>query len=264
MKILLIISLSLTCWVNNFATSASTDIRKSMVHFDQAFLPVYLHVHDGNMVEAKRAVFYLEFQWQQMRNQHEFSNLDAQWRHSFAKINDYLGNAYFAIDSNNPTLAMKHLESTKSELIDLRERYHISYYLDYLFDFQESTEQMSAIADDEMLNLLGWGELEDLTQATADAWRDASYQPMDATLYELSIEDLIQLRHNMQQVTLILDEVQSAMDKANREDVAKTCKKIAPAFRKVLVHFGNFDAAAMHYAQRDDKTQQHIYSRFQN
>jgi hypothetical protein len=261
MKTLLSISLGIALIFNNFNCQPA-DVKKSMVHFDQAFLPVYKYTYEGNMHEAKQAIFYLEFQWQKLRNQHEFAKQDRAWRNAFSQTDDALGSAYFAIDKNDPRLALQHLETAKNALIHLREQYRIDYYPDYLYDFQRAANLVTEVSADQMLCRMGWGELEDMAQAATDAWRDAQHQPVDIALYELDSEKLIQLKDKMQVVSAALDDVHQALESADRVAVAKACKKLEPAYLEVLWMFGSFDASAIHYAQRDTKSQ--IYSRFQN
>lgn len=261
MKTLLSITLGITLVFNNFFCQPA-GIQKSMVHFDQAFLPVYKYAYEGNMNEAKQAIFFLEFQWQQLRNQHEFARQDANWRNAFSKTDKALGDAYYAIDDNNSRLAFEKLEVAKNAMMALREQYRIDYYLDYLFDFQEAAQLVTETSTDQMLCLMGWGELEDMAQAATNAWRDAQHEPVDVALYELDSEKLMLLKDKMQVVALALDDMNAAMESANRAKVATACKKLEPAYLEVLWMFGNFDASATHYAQRDTKNQ--IYSRFQN
>ncbi len=261
MKTLLSISLGITLIFNNFYCQPA-GIQKSMVQFDQAFLPVYRYAHEGKMSEAKEAIFYLEFRWQQLRNQHEFARQDTDWRSAFSKTDKALGSAYYAIDANNAPRALEQLEAAKESLIALRERYRIDYYLDYLFDFQHTARLVTGTSADQMLCRMGWGEIEDMAQTATDAWRDVQHQPVDAALYELNPEKLMQLKENMQHVAQALDDMNQALEGADRAELAAACQKLEPAFLQVLWAFGSFDASAIHYAQRDTKNQ--IYSRFQN
>ena len=85
-----------------------------MVRFDQAFIPVLMAVDQGDIYKAKSAVFYLEFQWQKLNNQ--YSNLlsgNEDWQEAFRRVNDWLGDAYFAIDNNDPKLASNQLGHVK-------------------------------------------------------------------------------------------------------------------------------------------------------
>ncbi len=226
------------------------DVRKSMVHFDQAFLPVLMHTYKGDMHQAKRAVFYLEFQWQKLRNQHEFIRPEPEWQDAFRRIDEWLGDAYTAIDANDAKLAMAQLEHVRYEFMELRERFRINYYLDYLYDFQASAELLTETAGDEMLCLMAWEELEQMAMDANAAWRDVQYQPVDAVLYELDAEKLARLDDHMQRVTGLMKNLNAAIETADRAEVAQACKKLEPAFTEVLWVFGNINASTTYYAER--------------
>lgn len=231
----------------------SVDARKGMVHFDQAFLPVMMHVYKGDMYQAKKAVFYLDFQWQKLRNQYEFARKESQWRDAFQNIGERLGDAYAAIDGNNAKIAFAQLEQVKDEFITLRERFGIDYYLDYLYDFQAATNTLMETSEDEMICLLQWEDLEQMALETNQAWQDVRFQPIDVELYELDIEKASLLKAKMQVMTTVINNLNKAIDSANRAEVAKACKKIEPAFVEILWVFGNFDASATYYA--DNKSE---------
>lgn len=43
------------------------DLAKAMLLFDQGYIPAWYYAKTGDMVKAKKAVFYLEFQWQRLQ-----------------------------------------------------------------------------------------------------------------------------------------------------------------------------------------------------
>ncbi|HMO40793.1 MAG TPA: hypothetical protein PKC76_05845 [Saprospiraceae bacterium] len=248
MKTLLTFSIASVLLLTNFVCQP-LDIRKGMVQFDQAFLPVLMHTRQGDMNEAKKAVFYLDFQWQRLRNQYEFSHTEHEWREAFRQINEHLGKAYQAIDANQPALALWQLESVRQEWTNLRTRYRIDYYLDYLYDFQEAADLLTETATDEMLCLQAWEDLEKMAAETAAAWQEVRYYPLDADLYELDADKIELLRARMQTVAAVLQNMEKAIETADRAQVAAVCTRLQPAFLKVLWVFGNDNASTTYYAR---------------
>ena len=62
------------------------DLKKAMVHFDQAFIPVLMAVDQGDIYKAKSAVFYLEFQWQKLNNKYgDLLQSNEDWQEAFAE-----------------------------------------------------------------------------------------------------------------------------------------------------------------------------------
>ncbi|MDX1940460.1 MAG: hypothetical protein SFU99_07905 [Saprospiraceae bacterium] len=253
MKTLLTLTITTFILITNL-NCQSADVRKSMVHFDQAFLPVMMHVYQGNMYQAKKSVFYLDFKWQKLRNQYEFARVESAWRNAFVQIDEYLGNAYMAIDGNNAKLALAQLQQVKDEFVALRERYRIEYYLDYLYDFQATASTLTETSADEMLCLMEWEDLEQMSLETNQAWQDVRFQPVDVEFYELDIEKMTLLKAKMQVMTTLIKNLNKAIESANRAEVAKACAKIQPALVEVLWVFGNIDASATYYADNNSES----------
>ncbi len=227
------------------------DYRKGMVHFDQAFLPVMLYVYEGNLVQAKKAVFNLNFQWRRLQNQHQGAiHSDTEWAERFRRIDGWLDDAYYAIDGNRPLTAINQLEHVKYELIALRRKYNIDYYLDYLYDFQSAADMLAETANDEMLCLLEWEEFTALGQHTEKQWRRVLIQPFDAELYEFDDEQVQLLRQRQAEVTRRLAHLSKVMECADREQIARASIALEPALMNVIRLFGDDPTEQTFFAGR--------------
>jgi len=165
-------------------------IKEDMVQFDQAYLPVWAYAYEGNLQKAKASVFYLEFQWQRLRGKYQDAMPDESWQETFRRVNDWLGDVYYAIDANELPLALSQLEHVRYELQQLRREYHVDYFLDHLYDFQDELAILTEAANDDMLCLLEWLESErlgydigferallDWIRKHRDGWRAARRHP---------------------------------------------------------------------------------------
>ncbi len=228
----------------------NVDIRSSMVRFDQAFLPALEYTLRGDGHEAKRAVFYLEFEWRKLRSrlQHRYP----EERQFLSRIDDWLGDAYFAIDANCPVTAANQLEHVKYEMMELRDRKGIDYYLDDLYDFQGGLEVLAEAAADEMLCLMEWPEFVALSDDLQREWAAIQQKPFDAALYEFDAGDVRQLRYQQQSMKEALDNFAKAVDSAQRDEIEQASQALEPAFGQVLHLFGNFDATKTYFAQRNN------------
>lgn len=247
MKAMIRIS-ALTMMALLLTSFTKTDLRSHMVRFDQAFLPTLEHTLRGDVFEAKRAVFYLEFQWRKLRTrlQHRYPGE----RLALSRIDGWLGDAYYAIDANCPVTAANQLEHVKYEMMVLRDRHDIDYYLDDLYDFQGGLELVAEAAADEMLCLMEWSEFVALTHELRGEWRSIQRKPFDAALYEFDADQVRQLRHYQQSMAKALDAFAKAVDSAQREDAELASQKLEPAFEQVLHLFGNFEGARTYFAQQ--------------
>lgn len=247
MKVILRIS-ALAIATLLLSSHTSPDIRSQMVRFDQAFLPALEHTLQGDVYEAKRAVFYLEFEWRKLRTrlQHRYP----EERPALSRIDGWLGDAYYAIDANCPVTAANQLEHVKYELMVFRDRHGIEYYLDRLFDFQGGLEVVAEAAADEMLCLMEWSEFEALTHELQREWHTIQRQPFNAALYEFEADQTRQLRFYQQSMDKALDAFAKAVYSAQREDAELAGRKLEPALQRVLHLFGNFEGAQTYFAHK--------------
>lgn len=224
------------------------DIRKDFVHFDQAFLPVLFYVAENNIYEAKRAVFHLGYHWQQLKNRHEMTKTQLDWQKTFRSVDKRLNAAFFAIDANQQERALLQLNAVKRELINLRFNYKIDYYIDYLYDFQTTATVLQETVEDEMLTLLEWEDVMAMAVELNRKWNVVTTKKFNAELYEFDEDQLWKLHTTMESVSDTLQEINAAMDCAERLKVAKATKKLELALMEVLRLFGNFEEAATYYA----------------
>lgn len=240
-----IILSSFVFWAANCQTP---EIHKPMAQFDQAFLPVLIYSYEGNAHQAKRAVFYLDFQWQKLRNRCLYSL--PQEEEALRRIGDWLGDAYFAIDANAPNLAANQLEHVKYEFMELRSRHGIDYYLDQLYGFHANLSLLAEAANDEALCLMDWEEYEQLLYQTQGQWAQICRQPIDAELYGFDMDKTNRLIQRQLIMKEVLDGFAASAACADRLEMAKSSNALQPAFLDVLKLFGAFEASQTYFAQR--------------
>lgn len=226
----------------------TTEVRKSMVHFDRAFIPVLIYAYEGDIHQAKRSVFYLEFQWQKLQKKYEGYLPDEA--EALNRISAWLGDAYYAIDANSPATAANQLEHVKYELMELRRRYGIDYYPDGLYDFQSTIDLLADAAGDELMCRIEWDEYEHLINRAQGAWKAVMEQPFDAGLYEFDETRLGQLKAKQHVMEEVLVEFAETFSCANRQDLAVASQGLQPAFFEVLRLFGSFEASQTYFAHK--------------
>ncbi|MCB0548680.1 MAG: hypothetical protein KDD19_13960 [Phaeodactylibacter sp.] len=237
----------ITILASLFTGCDTNEARKAMVHFDRAFVPLMIYTFEGDIHQAKRSVFYVEFQWQKLKKQYQgYLPEEAE---SLARINSWLGDAYYAIDANNLLLAANQLEHVKYEFMELRQQYAIEYYLDGLFEFQDAIGLLTEAAEDEMLCLMEWEEYEHLLYKTIAEWQALRKEPLDTELYEFDEARARQLVSKQEAMEAVLYQFAETFSNANRRQLAIASQSLQPAFFEVLRLFGNFEASQTYFAQ---------------
>lgn len=228
-----------------------TNIQRDFARFDQAYLPVLFYVCDNNTYQAKRAVFHLEYHWQQLYNRYEFNRSEPEWRGTFRRVNTQLNEAYTAIDANNPTVALVQLEMVKQELMDFRALYHIEYYLDNLFEFQAAVDVLKATTEDEMLYMMEWEDVMDMAEALENKWKAVTKTKLEAAIFEFDENKTWKWHTTMESVSEKVGMVQEAMNHADRAKVAAASEKLDRTLKEVIRLFGSFEATSTYYVQNE-------------
>ncbi len=247
MKYLLRSVLALALVLSTYSCDVQ-DIKEDMVHFDQAYIPVWVYTYEGNAQRAKAAVFFLEFQWQRLRARYEQSVPEESWQETFRRVNDWLGDVYYAIDANELQLARSQLEHVRYELQQLRREYHVDYFLDRLYDFQDELAILTEAANDDRLCMLEWPEFEELTVAALQRWRNLMVRPFDAGFYGLDAEEERLFDAYKLEMETALIAFADIVETADQEAIAAESCHLEGTFIPLLRLFGNFKASTTYYA----------------
>lgn len=214
------------------------DVQKAMVQFDQAFIPVWFYTHEGKVLKAKASIFPLEFQWQQFRMKYAESVEAEEWRFTFDRIDDWLADAYYAIDANQLEIAFNQLEFVKYELRQLRRLYGIYYYLDELYDFQDALAVLVEASADPALCRMDWNEFEDMADAVHLQWRGVMSRYFDADLHGFDDKDLALYQARQEKLERVLARFSAMVKYTDREALAAASSELEPAFYELLRLFG--------------------------
>lgn len=216
-------------------------VEKSMVRFDQAFIPVYFYVWKGDMVSAKEAVFNMISKWQHLN--HKAKSLlpeDVDWQEGFRRTDVWLDDALTYIDANHQEYALAELDHARYELMEIRGFKGIPYYLDDLYNFQINVEEVYDVASDDMLCLLEWGEFEIMVKNIDKEWQNIQAKPIDETLFELNKYQIKKMEMLHKMIAHQMEDVMQTLDCGNHLDVAVRVKTVEVTFMKMLCTFGVF------------------------
>ena len=212
-----------------------------MVHFDQAFIPVFFYVWKGDMVHAKSAVFSLSTKWQTLRHQTQrVLPEDLDWQEGLRRTDRWLSDAIMSIDDNRQEYALAELDHIRYELAEIRRHKGIPYYLDDLYEFHGNTEEVYDVASDDMLCLLEWKEFETLVIKLNQQWQAIQKKPIDTDLFEIKSIQQGRVELMQRMITIQMEKVMDALYCDTHFEVARRVKTVEISFMKMLCDFGRF------------------------
>ena len=240
MRTLLTILVFLFGW--NANAIAGPDLKRDMAQLDRAFIPVWYHVWTGDVISAKKSVFYLAFEWQKFENRyHNYAPESDDWQETFRRVGAWLDGAYQAIDGNCLDLAYNQLDHVRYEMLDFRTRLGIDYYLDDLFDFECAMGEVLVVIQDPALETLEWDGFRLLTDKMNKSWEVVLLKEPEANIYQLSEAKRQQLYISLELFKAKLDALDQAIKTSDQCEVLEAIRLLEPTFMQVLTTFGNFD-----------------------
>ncbi len=107
------------------ANMRDAEILQAMARFDEGFVPMWVHVEEGQWCEAEKDIFRVEFHWQRLL--HNYLPGAPDWA---CRADEDLGSAYRAVDAGRLEEAAELLDGVRRALQDYRQREGLDYFLD--------------------------------------------------------------------------------------------------------------------------------------
>lgn len=113
------------------------DIQNKIVAFDEAFVPVWYYAYTNQPEEVAQAVFYLDQAWAALRADYQdVVGYQSDWEETYNCVNDFIRGVVQAAEYHEVNTVLLDMEYIKFELMQLRARYEVDYYLDNVWAFQ--------------------------------------------------------------------------------------------------------------------------------
>ncbi len=227
-----------------FAYCNPRDLNMGMVSFDKAFIPAWYYLNIGDQPNAQNAMLVLNGKWNKLENQfyQSPSAEQADWKATVEQIDSWLSQATEAIADKDLERAIYQLDHARYELIDLRWREKMTYYLDNVWDLEASIYQAQSVAADPMLDLLEWNEFACINEQVFQSWarleslnpdeEHFGFSPQESILYQKYKRDLGLVIHRYLEETECVDICRFA------EEVGR----LEPAYWNFLRLFGDFES----------------------
>ena len=235
-----------------FSQSENQDLIKAMVQFDQGYIPAWYYAKMGDMVKAKKAVFYLEFQWQRLQTawnspMAEFPEPGIALQRASVRLSE----AYLAMDNNDPIRAKRSLERAQQEIRQLRSMYGISYFLDPWYTLEGDLSTVLTTLKDPQLKLMEWEEVTELALECSHSWNAIHQMPIDSRLLDWGEAEKAALTKAQKAIDQKMTGLQRAMNSGDQDQAVQAAQAAYDAFLAGLKHFGTFSVASASYAERN-------------
>ena len=226
--------------------------KEDMIAFDKAFVPVYYHITLEDNYMAKRAVFRLDFQWQKFFNKYaEQFPEDENWTEGFRRANSWLQDAYTAIATNDVATAYMQLDHFRYEMIKLRARQEMPYYLDKVWDFQIALDMVMEVVRDPELCLVEWVHFEDMVAELDASWLALKHNEPEILLYNWDKEKVKIFRTKRNELGYCFEHFKEGLlCTDDRRFIANNCDEIEPKLMELIALFGDFEANQSYYARK--------------
>ncbi|MBK8878338.1 MAG: hypothetical protein IPN74_07235 [Haliscomenobacter sp.] len=228
------------------------DLAKAMLLFDQGYIPAWYYAKTGDMVKAKKAVFYLEFQWQRLQaawnsQMAEFPESGLALQRASARLSE----SYLAMDNNDPVRAKRSLERAQEEMRQLRAACGVSYFLDRWYALEGDLSAVLNTLKDPQLQLMEWEEVTEMALGCSRSWNAVYQLPTDTRLLGWEEAEQAALTKAQNTIAQKMAGLQRAMNAGDQDQAAQAAQAVYDAFWAGLKHFGTFSVASASFAERN-------------
>ncbi len=178
-------------------------LKKDMVQLDQAFIPIWYQVNAQDSSLALQRMKRFENAWTVFRDAHIGDVPESpDWQANFRLMADWVKESQAAIEAHEWQQAYIMLDHFRYELMEIRGRNHIPYFLDQLWEMQMSYDIVQETLNDQMMCHLEWDDVEMQIRDLNDQWSYAAVAIPDIRYYDWDNEQIqrfFQIRRDVEQ-----------------------------------------------------------------
>lgn len=225
-----------------FSSCEEKDLVQEMAAFDQLFIPAYFFAYTGDMDRAKIAIYPLKRKWESIKKTYGDEHLaNEEWKRTFNFVESWLDDAELSINDNEPLRSRIHLDHVRYELMDLRWREKIDYYLDDVWDFEATMDIVLETATDPMLGLMEWHEFQMCVDEMNLQWMELSNKVPDGEIYQFTSDDWVDLNRALKNMNREMEYLMTAVNTSDGCQFAEAAKHVEKAYLEFIYIFGDFD-----------------------
>ena len=226
-------------------------LHEDMVEFDKSFVPVLYHVWNDDLASAKRASFFLDYSWQKFNSKYQkIANKENDIDEDLRMAQAWLGDAFTAIDNNCQEASYVYLDHVRFQLMDIRRKQKVSYYMDFVWEFEAALDLVLEPAGDLMLDLLDYCEFKDLISEMNYAWHQLNLAYFDETRFGFDDHKTFYYNFRKKQLKSALKDFNESFEIGDGEEIAIKASILEEAYLDYLFVFGDFTTSNTHFATR--------------
>lgn len=224
-------------------------LEETMVSFDKAFIPVYYYSYTNDLDSAEKAMWVLDRKWEKLQAQFEQNATDAHnWQVSFQMVSNWLDEAECAINDKNADLALIQLDHARYELMDLRWREGISYYLDEVWDLEGVIDIVVQTTADPKLDLVEWQSFISMVYDVESAWSKVMDKTWETSYFDFTDTEIEEEKTRKLALGIAIKNFKTAVDYADRCEIQEAAMEMEVAYLEYIFFFGDFEATKTFYA----------------
>jgi len=239
------------------------DLRRVMLQFDEAYIPLWFFAEAGDMENAQTAWATADQRWQRLERTLYLVLPEGVWEDHFERAEGWLADAQITMDANRLDLATVSLEHARFELIALRRSLGmIDYFPDQLYQLHASLDLLAEIAEDPMLCLLEWNEVGELVHRVTADWNHARTVPTDWMQMPDGRSGGQGWTTYFEKIDYGFQALQAAHDTGQQDVLARTITRTDAAVLALIYAIGEPRPAAVFYAPKPAGQEQNTSKTF--
>ena len=222
---------------------------EDMVALDAVYIPALAMTNAAAQdaafaPKARAALGALQSQWPALKQRLAITwgtTVPAGWSVALASTGRHIDIASGAAKQDDWKQAHDALEPVRIDLMKVRQRQGLDYFVDRLTAFHEPMEQLAQAGSTWPSSVLDTSRRDELVQAYAHArtlWRGIEGQPVDATQYGLSPARAAQLRKAIDEESAALARLSDALRGDDKASVLKAAVAIKSPYARAFTAFG--------------------------
>lgn len=218
-------------------------IIQEMVNLDRAYIPALYYAKHKDKAKSRSALILLHSEWQKLTEKSRRSYLTKEWQDALARIEGYLGKATSALNQNDFYWTVCQLENARFEWNDLRKTNGMTYYIDYIYEFQMAWDVVEEVINDPVLCWLEWQEFENQVQIAKKAWEKLNRKEVEWQYFNPTKEELAHFEQYKKNLEVAMKAFLNDVTMAEREYIALSSLEVSKQLNNLTNIFGNFSEA---------------------
>ncbi len=226
------------------------DLKKDMVQLDKALVNVWLAIEFDDMPRAREEFIPLMYTWYYFNKKYQpILAEDDDWQESLRMVNDWLYDMTMSLEWNDRYTAMIQIDHVLYDLMELRRRHNMEYYLDQVWGFQMAHLILKEATKDEVLQLINWKDYTFLVRYFNKEWRILKRQPIDRTVQTWDKEQLALFNAKEKQLDKLINDFNYQVTHKEIRRIKSSFGKIEPELLGLIMMFGDYEIEEKeHYA----------------